>query len=313
VNEYIRPLPLFNKHLETVYPAIFRRIWNLHPISERITTPDNDFLDIDWYKNNSKKIVIISHGLEGNSKRAYVLGMTRAFHNSGYDVLAWNFRGCSGEMNWVPRFYHSGATDDLDTVVQHVIKQSKYNSINLIGFSLGGNLTLKYLGENYPSINFIDKAVAISAPLHLDSSCQVLTKLENRVYAIRFLRSLKLKVYSKGQQMNLPNINKVYSITNLREFDDLITGPLHGFKDAADYYEKCSSIHFIPNIKTLTLVINAKNDPILSEECFPKSIHNQHVQFLYPDHGGHVGFTLFNEKNLYWSEIQALQFIELNG
>jgi len=307
--EYTRPLSLFNKHIETIYPAIFRRIKNLSPVSERIHTPDNDFLDLDWYLSNSKKLVILSHGLEGNARRGYVIGMAKAFTEAGYDALAWNFRGCSGEMNLTQGFYHSGATADLHTVVEHVLKKARYESVSLIGFSLGGNLTLKYLGEKYSSIPSIESAVAISVPLDLNSSCTTLSGLVNWPYSFRFLRSLKAKVKAKGKMMPIPNLNRLDSITNLRQFDDYITGPLHGFADALDYYKQCSSKYFINHIKTPTLVINAQNDPFLSEDCYPENVPGHPVQFQYPAHGGHVGFTLFNEKNLYWSEIQALQFI----
>ena len=143
---YTPPRFLFSPHLETIFPALVRRV-TLKPYTrERITTPDNDFLDLDWLQQGSDKLIIISHGLEGNTQRAYVKGMAKAFHNRGYDVLAWNFRGCSDEMNRQLRFYHSGATDDLNTVVNHVADKKSYKNITLLGFSLGGNLTLKFLG-----------------------------------------------------------------------------------------------------------------------------------------------------------------------
>ena len=305
---YHRPAVLFNKHIETIYPALFRKIDTPAGLSERISTPDQDFLDIKWYKSNSNKLVIISHGLEGNLDRVYVRGMANAFFRSGYDILTWNYRGCGEEMNLKTRFYHSGATDDLDTIVQHAVKKG-YKLISLIGFSLGGNITLKYLGESFASSSHIIKAVTISVPLNLDTSCIVISKKENWPYSYRFLKSLKHKVYEKARSMEMLNADKLSSIRSIRHFDEWITGPLHGFKDAADYYNKCSSIYFLPFIKTQTLIINAKNDPFLSEDCYPKEINTQFVRYLYPDHGGHVGFTLFNKKNLYWSELMALEFI----
>jgi hypothetical protein len=305
---YHRPAVLFNKHIETIYPALFRKIDTPAGLSERISTPDQDFLDIKWYKSNSNKLVIISHGLEGNLDRVYVRGMANAFFRSGYDILTWNYRGCGEEMNLKTRFYHSGATDDLDTIVQHAVKKG-YKLISLIGFSLGGNITLKYLGEIFASSSHIFKAVTISVPLNLDTSCIVISKKENWPYSYRFLKSLKHKVYEKARSMEMLNADKLSSIRSIRHFDEWITGPLHGFKDAADYYNKCSSIYFLPFIKTQTLIINAKNDPFLGEDCYPNEINTQFVRYLYPDHGGHVGFTLFNKKNLYWSELMALEFI----
>jgi uncharacterized protein len=144
---YTRPFFLFNAHLETIYPTLLRTV-TLQPYQrERIHTPDHDFLDLDWLKQGSSSLVIISHGLEGNTQRAYMKGMARAAYQQGYDVLAWNYRGCSEEMNKALRFYHSGATDDLATVADYAHSQNQYQTIFLVGFSLGGNLTLKYLGE----------------------------------------------------------------------------------------------------------------------------------------------------------------------
>jgi predicted alpha/beta-fold hydrolase len=305
---YTRPIILFNKHIETIHPALFRTVHVPKNTDERIATQDGDFLDLKWYTNNSKKLVIISHGLEGNFDRAYIKGMAKAFYQSGFDALTWNYRGCGSEMNRTSRFYHSGATDDLNTVVLHAIKKD-YEMINLVGFSLGGNITLKYLGENYNSVSHITRAVAISVPLNLDTSCTVISKRENWPYSYRFLKSLKHKVREKSKQMELINVEKLNTIKNIRDFDEWITGPLHGFKNAQDYYTQCSSIHFLPTIKTQTLIINAKNDPFLSSECYPKAINTDHINYLYPDHGGHVGFTLFNKKNLYWSELMTLEFI----
>src|SRR6187431_2146497 len=137
---YAPPFAFFNAHVETIYPSLLRRVPLAPYHRERIVTPDQDFLDLDWLRQGSDKLIIISHGLEGNSERAYIKGMARAGMARGFDILAWNYRGCSGEMNRQLRFYHSGATDDLDWVIRHAL-QTGYKQINLIGFSLGGNLT----------------------------------------------------------------------------------------------------------------------------------------------------------------------------
>jgi predicted alpha/beta-fold hydrolase len=306
---YKRPALLFNRHLETIYPSLFRKVPSIGCIQNRITTPDDDFLDLDWYTSGGKKLVIISHGLEGNSKRAYVLGMVKAFIGLGYDVLAWNYRGCSHEINRRPRFYHSGATDDLNTLVEHVGNLNRYNEISLVGFSLGGNLTLKYLGERHNSGHLIASAVAISAPLDLASSCSALAKPVNWMYVKRFLISLKKKVSEKSRMMELPISPNLDSITTLREFDDQVTAPLHGFQNAADYYEKNSSLPYLEAIPNRTLILNALNDPFLSEECYPRKINNSKITLEFSEHGGHVGFAAFNQNGLYWSELQAIQFI----
>ncbi len=306
---YNPPAILFNRHLETIYPSLLRKVDFQSPEVERITTPDDDFLDIDWYHQGSSKCIVISHGLEGNSSRSYVLGMARAFFTKGYDVAAWNYRGCSGEINRQLRFYHSGATDDLHGVVCHAAKQ--YDELALIGFSLGGNLTLKYLGEGivHPSVK---KAVTFSVPMDLHMSSLEIGKPGNWIYRERFLRSLKKKVREKAAIRKDLKIENLDRIKTLMEFDNVYTGPLHNFKDAIDYYTKSSSIHFIPAIAIPTLIVNALNDPILSPSCYPleRFKENKKVHFEFPGRGGHVGFARFGKNSLYWSEMRALSFIE---
>jgi predicted alpha/beta-fold hydrolase len=304
---YKRPSLFFSGHLETIYPAIFRSVSVAYE-RERINTADKDFLDLDWLRNNANKLVIISHGLEGNSSRAYVKGMARAFFEKGFDVIAWNFRGCSDEMNRQLRFYHSGATDDLEAVVQHA-RQRGYAEIYLVGFSLGGNLTLKYLGERTSHPEII-KAITFSTPLDLYSSCVKISKPINRVYSNRFLTSLKDKILRKSLIVPELDLKGIETIDTLLAFDDRYTAPLHGFKNAMDYYHQCSSIHFIDTINIPTLIINAQNDPFLSDLCYPleQCRNHQFVKFENPRHGGHVGFAQFNKNGLYWSEERALSF-----
>jgi uncharacterized protein len=313
MKEYRPPFVLFNKHLETIYPSLLRKVNGLTYQRERIATPDDDFLDLDWLRQGSKKLIILSHGLEGNSQRSYIKGMANIFYQNGYDVLAWNYRGCSEEMNLKTRFYHSGATDDLDLVVRHSISQ-RYTNISLIGFSLGGNLTLKYMGEKSSAVHpAIRTSIAFSVPLNLHSSCIEISKPSNWVYNKRFLTSLKKKVIEKSKLDTAISMKGLSSINSLMEFDNHYTAPIHGFKNAIDYYERCSSIHFIESIQRPTLVVNALNDPFLSEDCYPHHlINHSHLKFEFPQRGGHVGFALFNQNGLYWSELRALQFIQSN-
>jgi predicted alpha/beta-fold hydrolase len=307
--DYLPPFFLLGAHLETIYPALLRRV-QLSPYTrERILTPDDDFLDLDWLQKTSDKVAIISHGLEGNTSRPYIKGMARALFENGFDVLAWNFRGCSEEMNRQLRFYHSGASDDLDTVVKHVMANKSYKEIYLVGFSLGGNITLKYLGERTPP-EIIKKAVVFSVPMDLKTSCEKISQPANRIYSNRFLRSLKSKILIKAKTRGELDTSKLGGIKTLAAFDDLYTAPLHGFADAADYYERCSSIRFVSNIQTDTLIVNTLNDPFLSPACFPTGLLKNHprVKLQVLARGGHVGFTLFNKNGLYWSEQRALEF-----
>lgn len=306
---YQRPAFLFNNHLETIYPAMLRKVDDITYTRERIVTPDNDFIDLDWLRQNSRDLVIISHGLEGNSHRAYVKGMARAVYAQGVDVVAWNFRGCGEEMNRQLRFYHSGATEDLECVVQHAVTKG-YQNISLIGFSLGGNLTLKYMGERHKHAE-LRKAVALSVPLHLHSSCLRIAQRSNWIYNHRFLTNLKAKVMRKAAVMPGLDVQGIDRIKTLIAFDDRYTAPLHGFAGALDYYTRCSALYFLEAIELPTLVVNAQNDPFLSEACYPTAMLKDHrfVSFEQPVYGGHVGFTQFHKNGLYWSEERAVSFL----
>ncbi|MTI30072.1 YheT family hydrolase [Xanthovirga aplysinae] len=311
------PWPLFNGHLQTVFPSIFRKINGITYQRERIHTPDHDFLDLDWASNNNERLVILSHGLEGSSQGQYIKGMVRAFQAQHWDCLAWNYRGCSGEPNQTEKAYHSGATYDLNLVVQHVLKKEQYKEIALIGFSLGGNLTLKYLGEQARNLSpLIKKAVVFSVPLYLLDSSWHLAKKSNFIYAQRFLIALKKKARQKAEAIpDKIDTNQLKGVKTIMDFDDRFTAPIHGFNGAEDYYKKCSSINFVEEIQIPTLVVNAGNDPMLPETCYPidffKGLKN--VYFEMPQNGGHCGFTLPKNGNpLIWSEMRAIDFIVNN-
>jgi uncharacterized protein len=313
---YKAPSLLFNSHLETIYPALFRKVIAPNYTRERIITPDNDFLDLDWLAIDSSHLVIISHGLEGNTSRAYMRGMALACYKAGYDALTWNFRGCSEEMNRQLRFYHSGATDDLETVIRHALAKGTYQRISLVGFSLGGNLTLKYLGERGNSVHpSIKDAVTFSVPMDLHTGCLKIGAPSNWIYARRFLNSLKTKVRQKSKVMTGLDLTGIDKITNLLEFDNRYTAPLHGFRDALHYYEECSSINYVRKIHVPTLIVNAKNDPFLSKECYPGELLKNHpvVKLEIPERGGHVGFSLFDQNGVYWSELRTPEFLQSHG
>ncbi|MFT7031830.1 MAG: putative alpha/beta-fold hydrolase [Cyclobacteriaceae bacterium] len=312
-SSYKKPSILLNRHLETIVPGLLRKIQTRIPYErERITTSDDDFLDLDWIKKNNERLIIISHGLEGDSSRPYVIGMANAFSDNGWDALAWNFRGCSGEMNRTNRFYHSGATDDLEAVIGHAVSKG-YREICLTGFSLGGNMTLKYLGESTTQkFEEVKKAVVFSVPLDLAGCSREIHLPHNILYSRRFLKSLKKKVNQKSRSLpDFPSVDGLEHIKSLYEFDDVLTGPLHGFDSADHYYASCSSINFLTSIKIRTLVVNALNDPFLSKSCLGRSAFENldQVTFEVPKYGGHVGFSEYNRENLFWSEKRALKFI----
>jgi predicted alpha/beta-fold hydrolase len=281
---------------------------------ERIDTPDGDFLDLDWSEVGAERVAVLSHGLEGSTGRSYMRGMARALNRRGWDVLAWNYRGCSGEPNRLLHAYHSGATDDLDVVVRHALEGGRYRRLALLGFSLGGNLTLKYLGERGRAADDrIRGAATFSVPCDLADSSAALARPTNRLYMAYFLASLRRKIKDKMAlfpgQLDETGLGQ---IRDFQGFDDRYTAPLHGFRDAADYWARCSARPFIPDIRVPTLIVNAADDPFLGPSCYPigEARANPYVHLEVPDHGGHVGFILFNREGDYWSELRAADFLE---
>jgi len=307
---YQAPPLLWNGHLQTVYPALTRKINTLIPYKRyRITTPESDFLDLDLLQSGNNKVVVISHGLEGDSSRPYVVGLANILFENGFDVCAWNYRSCSNEINRAAIMYHSGATYDLKHVIDHVA--ADYQEVYLAGFSLGGNLTLKYLGE--ADVNKkVKKAITFSVPIDLSSGADHLAKTSNYFYTQRFLKSLRVKIGLKSKDYpNLYALDKWKSIKTIRDFDDAYTAPIHGFENAEDYYRRNSSIKFIPKIKNQTLLVTARNDPFLSNECKITDIGkgNQNFKFLLTETGGHCGFPALNSK-VYWSEKLTVEFFD---
>ncbi|UCD89453.1 MAG: alpha/beta fold hydrolase [Desulfobacterales bacterium] len=302
-----------NPHAQTIYPALFRKINDVDYTRERITTPDHDFIDLDWSPVASDQAVIVSHGLEGHSQRSYMRGMIKAFNRRGLDGIAFNFRGCSGETNRQLRSYHSGATEDLHTVVCHVLQKRSYKDLFLVGFSIGGNLTLKYIGEKGSALSpRIKGATAISVPCDLESCARQLEKPSNGLYMRRFLKMFHKKIRSKMLLMPEKISDKDFaSIRSFMEFDERYTAPIHGFSNAKDYYSKCSCKPFLSGIKIPTLLINALDDPFLPKECYPiKEAKESRYCFLEtPRSGGHVGFVEFNPAGEYWHERRAASFV----
>jgi predicted alpha/beta-fold hydrolase len=312
----ISPFWLPNGHFQSIYPAIFRRVNGVKYYRERIVTDDEDFLDLDWsYGNNNGTagLVILSHGLEGNSTRQYILGMVKFLNQHGFDCIAWNFRGCGGEMNKTARFYHSGATEDLDLVMKHV-RNTRYANIHLLGFSLGGNLTLKYIGESGADLDpRVRNALVFSVPMDLKACSLAIIQPENQVYMHRFLNSLRPKVNKKAAIFpDRINVADQKHVRTLYDFDHIFTAPLHGFDSADHYYEQCSSQSFIDGIKIPTMIINAKNDPIVPFNSLPLAElkRNEHVSLVATPDGGHCGFRPKKlTDGIYWSERRALEFV----
>lgn len=311
---YRAPWFLRNGHAHTIYPVLCRRVIGVRYERERLELEDGDFLDLDWSRAGGRNVVLIAHGLEGSSGSAYIKGMVRAINRRGWDAVALNFRGCSGEPNRLARFYHSGATDDLWSAARHV-QQKGYERVALVGFSLGGNVTLKLLGElgdDAPAWLF--GGVGISVPCDLKSSAEAMARLANSIYMRRFLIDLRAKLRAKQSRFAKEMDDSGYHrVRTFRHFDDRYTAPLHGFKDAVDYWTRCSSRFFLEAIRRPALLLNAADDPFLAPECFPReaATRSERLHLEVPDHGGHVGFVGSGlRSDEYYSERRVLEFLE---
>lgn len=306
------PFFLFkNGHISTVYSGLYRRVNGILLDRERLTLSDGDFLDLDWKfsEDKTEKLVILLHGLGGNATRPYMIGAAKLFNRNGYDALCVNFRNCSDEPNLKYRSYHSGATDDLHEVVNHAIAKG-YAEISLVGVSLGGNMALKYLGERTVPAE-IKSTVAVSVPCSLYHSMLKLHTFENILYKERFKKHLVATLRVKRAQFpDRITEEEIDSIRTLKDFDEVYTSKAHGFKDALDYYEKSSSLQFLPSIKTPALILNALNDSFLSPECFPikEAKENPFLYLEMPKYGGHAGF--YDKNNVYYNEKKSLEFIQ---
>ncbi len=307
---------LFNGHLETIWPYLFRRFDTLPYARERWELPDGDFLDLDWCRQGARRLVVLCHGLEGGASSSYMVGMTHAAQAQGWDVLALNFRSCSGEMNRLLRMYHHGEITDLTYVLDRLVDERSYDAISLCGYSLGGNVILKYLGTKGANVPLsIRSAVAVSVPCDLASSSEALDQWQNYLYTRRFRRSLREKFEQKARQFpGVLDLSAYDSIKSWYRFDNTYTTALTEFESADEYYRQGSANNFLAGIRTPTLLINALNDPFLQSPSFPKELVAGH-DFVYleiPETGGHVGFWKPGEKQTY-AEHRACQFIEDNA
>ena len=302
-----------NAHINTMGTSLFRRVKSNYK-RVRIETPDNDFLDLDFSLVNSKKLLIATHGLEGSSDSSYIKGIISMFNNQGWDAVGLNLRSCSGEPNRLFRSYHSGSSEDLDSVVKYVESKYNYESIYLVGFSLGGNITLKYVGENGSKLSKkIKAAAAVSVPCHLKDAGVVISQSKNPIYIKRFLRTLIAKAIDKKKRHPYQEIDlaAIKNSKNFFDFDNAFTAPANGFKDADDYWKKSSCKQFLPNIKTPTLLINALDDPFLSKTCFPfeEAEANPSFYFEATEKGGHVAFSSnATFSGVFWHEKRILDF-----
>lgn len=303
-------------HYETIVPNLFRSV----PIDyrrERIDTPDGDFLDLDWLDHpKSDRLVVLSHGLEGDSKRVYVASAAKYFHQHGWHALAWNCRSCSGEMNRTGKLYSHGQTEDVETVVNHALETGKYRRIVLVGYSMGGNLTLKYLGTMGPRRPAeVTHGVAFSAPVFIEHSADSLDRPDNIIYRVKFKKALTAKFRAKEEQFPKGlDFSKLKEVQQWRDYDRWFCAKFGGYDDLDAYYAYLSSGNFVAGTTAPVLVVNAENDPIVPYACSPHELARTHslINLERPDWGGHVGFALKGNAHN-WMDERALRFVEDKG
>ncbi len=295
---YRPPFWLFNGHLQTLWP-----VWKtlrLPPIDwprERWDTPDADFIDVDCISPGASgaPIVVLFHGLEGGSQSNYARTMARALQRISWAGYVPHFRGCSGELNWQPRAYHSGDSTEIDWILRRFRARYPDRLICAAGVSLGGNALMKWLGEQGASASkVIDAAAAISPPMDVAACGAWLDQGANqKVYTQHFLRTMKLQGEARLERFpDLFDAPRMRAATTLREFDDTVTAPLHGFTGVDDYWRRASALPLLNDIALPTLLLMPRNDPFLADACYPNpATCPSAVTLETPATGGHVGFS----------------------
>lgn len=310
-------LPFKNSHFNTMYRPLFMKdVCNYK--RKRITTWDKDFIDLDFSFVGSKTLVLLIHGLEGSSESKYIASNSNYLNKKGLDTVCFNLRSCSGEDNLLLSTYHSGKTEDVDFVVNYLLDNYNYDSVLIVGFSLGGNLTLKYLGEYQQTLSEkIKGGVAVSVPIDIASAEIEMEKLKNKLYIEMFFKTMKNKILEKAYKFPEYKLDKeqVFKATKFKHLEHLYTVPVFGFKSPEDYWRKASSKPYLAKIDRPTLLINAKDDTFLSAECYPRkeAIQSNYFYLEIPDYGGHCGFmSSFKPQDNNWLEERITRFIEEN-
>jgi predicted alpha/beta-fold hydrolase len=306
-------------HLQTIAGRFMRPELELPLERERWDTPDGDFIDLDFSaepetaNGSPAPLVLLLHGLEGSARRAYAMGSYLELARRGVRAVGLNFRSCSGEPNRLPRAYHSGDTADLSFVLRRLQERFPGRPLGALGFSLGGNVLLKLLGERGAHAP-VAAAAAVSVPYDLAAGAKCLEiSAMGRLYAWHFLRMLRRKVHWKSSMLRERiALEAVLAARTLREFDDLATAPLHGFRDADHYYGESSSARFLTRIVIPTLLIHALDDPFQPREHVPFDAIEENPALIpaFVDQGGHVGFVEGAPRApSFWAEEQAARFL----
>ncbi|MEN8205048.1 MAG: hydrolase [Pseudomonadota bacterium] len=300
-------------HLQTIYPSLFRKRKAPSLTRERFELADGDFIDIDWTRQTKGLRVLILHGLEGSLESHYTGGLLCALEKSGYTAGLMYFRGRSGEPNRLPRSYHSGDTSDLDEIIQRITQPHRDMEIAVIGFSLGGNVLLKWLGEKGHAAN-IKTAIAISVPLDLHHTALNIDRGLSRIYQRHLLNKLTASVTAKAALHSPPfPVDRLHELNTFHKFDNEITAPLHGFRDVNDYYSRSSSKQFLKSIEIPTLLLQAIDDPFLPASALPNEDElSSAITMELSERGGHVGFVTGSNplQPRYWLEERILRYLD---
>lgn len=291
---YRAPRWLRGGHAQTIYPALFLRGQRPRYRRERWDTPDADFIDLDFLDAGPAGAprVAMFHGLEGSSSSHYAVALMRALERARWNGVVVHFRGCSGEINRLPRAYHSGDAPEIGWILARLAQAGQ--PLYAVGASLGGNALLKWLGETGAGARAcLRAAAAVSAPLDLMAAGAALGQGPNLIYTRMFLASLRRKSLDKLERFpGLFDRESVLRARNLRQFDDVVTAPLHGYRDTDDYWTRASSKPVLAGVGLPTLVLNAKNDPFLPARHLPQPPEVSAMVLLeQPAEGGHVGFA----------------------
>ena len=292
MNRYIPPWWLPGGHLQTIVASLLPPP-RVTLARERWDTPDGDFIDVDFAGSpQASRLLVLFHGLEGCSESHYARAVAARAASEGWRVAIPHWRGCSGEANRKPRAYHSGDSEEIDWILRRFDGE-----LYAAGISLGGNALLKWLGERGDEAQrIVRKAAAVSAPVDLSAAGRALDRGLNRlIYTRHFLSTLKPKSLAKLEVFpGLYDGARVRSVRTFREFDDLVTAPLHGFRDAEDYWTCAASAPWLEHIRVPTLVLNARNDPFLPERELLAATRkaSASVMLEFPASGGHAGFLV---------------------
>ncbi|MGZ5052129.1 MAG: hydrolase [Methylobacter sp.] len=314
---------LSNRHLQTIYPALFRKVPDPPDYCrERLATPDGDFIDVDFCGTGSQPLVLLVHGLTGSSRSGYIKGLQRALLKQGFRSAAMNFRGCSGSPNNRARSYHSGETEDIDFVYKTLRNREPDTPMAAAGFSLGGNVLLKWLGEQGNRLDLF-AAVAVSVPYLLNLCATKLDSGFAKFYRANLLRELKIYMRDKLRHLNdaghveeamkIAALGDLSDIRSFWQYDDRVVAKLHGFEDVHDYYRRASSRQYLKAIKVPTLLIQAVDDPFMTREVLPSPNElSPQVQLEWSRHGGHVGFVTgtIPFRPQYWLEQRIPEFLQ---